>query len=314
MPQDIEKFWEWQCSTIGISSLWGRYHWVLQTYLQLQRIGLACQIVSDFPNQGMVFAHRDDLNESHKPTKNLFIVCLLVDRTALHPYANHHIVHNPAAKIRFKTPSTYIPPWPQIELQKRSTQRGSSFETIGFFGDLENMADNNQIEKFSHMLSKHGLNLVIPSRENWNKFSNIDVIYGVRKFGKEYDFLEKPALKLFNAWLAEVPAVLGYESAYRTVGQPGINYLEATTSSEVEEKLVLLKNNVQLRESIVKAGRDAATRITTDSISDKWRSLIKNELLPRFYEWRNSKIKRQRHYLTAKMKEISAAKLGSLTY
>lgn len=302
MPVSIEQFWEWQCSADGISSLWGRYHWTLQTYLHLRSAGLPVRLVAEFPNDGVVLAHRDDLSSNHKPNKNLFIVCMLVDRDEPHPQANVHILHNPVAKIRFGSTTYYMPPWPQVSLRKRRTTRGNTFKRVGFFGSLENMAEKNNLDRFRDSLGAHGLELVIPKPENWNDFSEIDFIYGIRSYGLADPAIHKPALKLINAWIAEVPAVFGYESAYRAEGAPGVNYLEATNREQLDGIFAALSKDASLRRSVVQAGTVAAKNFSVDRVRARWISLLEGKIVPAFQIWRSSRFTRDQHRFQVKLR------------
>ena len=40
LPKSVAEYWAWQSAAVGLFPYWGRYHWVLQTYLYLKDAGL----------------------------------------------------------------------------------------------------------------------------------------------------------------------------------------------------------------------------------------------------------------------------------
>jgi hypothetical protein len=286
LPRTIEEYWHWQSTEAGLSDLWGRYHWTVQTYLYLKEAGVSARVVNEMPDRGIVFVHRDHFSADLRPNQYLYLVCLLVDRTEPAPWAQLHVLHNPVAGLRLGLRSVYMPPWPQINLIPRdSSARASAFATVGYFGELGNLAFREDIPSFEGELSSMKLKLVIPRREAWHDFSKIDCVLGVRSFGRTNSYVNKPSLKLFNAWLAGVPAVLGYESAYRCEGRPGENYLEATSAAETIASLRRLKNDPVLRGKIVAAGVAAVKDYSASLTVCRWRKLIEDRLRLSYLRW-----------------------------
>ncbi len=79
MPGSTLEFWSWLTTTPGLSKLWGRYHWVVQTYLQLSARGIACRLVSEIPDEGIVISHRDCFDTHLLPKRERFIVAYRKD-------------------------------------------------------------------------------------------------------------------------------------------------------------------------------------------------------------------------------------------
>mgnify|MGYP000956370967 CR=1 FL=1 len=302
-PDTIDDFWVWISNTKGLSDWWGRYHWVLQTYLSLKKFGFRCEICREFPQDGIVISHRDFLATSMKFDKRNYIVCMLVDRMSPLPYANFHILHNPVQKIRFYNNYAYIPPWPQVALVPRNIQRGNRFSTIGYFGYPENLTSNFKESSFLSAITNQGLSFYIPNPQHWNDFSNIDAIVGIRNFGRNNEFINKPALKLYNAWLAGIPAIMGYESAYRSEGMPSQDYLEATSPREVLEHLSNLKKDLYLRHQLVDNGRQKVKEFTAERTVHRWIDLIEGKIIPDYLYWRYSTFKRQSLKIIGRIRE-----------
>lgn len=311
-PESINAFWEWISKTEGLSNWWGRYHWVLQTYLNFKKYGLNCVLTRELPDEGIIFSHRDNFPLSYTSNKYHYIVCMLVDRTTPLPYANFHILHNPVECLKFHRSYQYIPPWPQISLIPRSQERGNIFTTVGYLGYQENCDPMLRSKDFLNFLSKNNFNLYIPTPDKWNDFSKIDVIIGIRNFGKRNFHINKPSLKLYNAWLAGVPAILGYESAYRKEGNPSVDYLEASSYSEVVEHLLQLKENILLRQRIVKNGSEKANEFKAEKTVECWVRLINDVLIPDYLQWRKSVFKRRLFQVKARIRDSLTWRFNSL--
>ena len=285
LPKRLQDYSTWQHTETELSPFMGRYHWVLQTYLQLCEAGAEVELVRELPSVGIVLSHVECFDYGIRPSSRTMLVSMLVDKDIPLPHAALHVTHNPVQRLPLRLRQQYIPPWPQIGLVPRSMARGARFETVAFVGYPENLHPELASENFARRLAALGLHLVIPLPAAWHDFSDIDVVLAVRNFGRTQKHLNKPALKLYNAWLAHVPAVLGFESAYRQEGNPGVDYLEATNADEVFHALKRLAADPEFRLGIVAAG---ATRIASRSESHLrrlWMDLLEDQLLPRYARW-----------------------------
>jgi hypothetical protein len=305
LPEDINMYWNWQTSSNNISPYWGRYHWVLQTYLYFKQHGIECSLVHDLPERGIIITHRDCLDYGHQPTQYLFFVILQVDRTVYHPYGNYHVLHNPLQKTILNLPYIYIPPWPQVSLIPRKDERGLKFEKIGYFGYPENLTNELNSKSFFDNLSKLELILETPSPNNWNCFSDIDAIIAIRNFGKVSKHMNKPSLKMYNAWAAGVPAIMGYERSYRQEGKMNINYLEAVTLQDVYNCLLKLKENIGFRKKIVDNGLFEYKNKYHPSITiNKWEEFIFKKIIPAYGLWSRSRLNRDAFLMAGKAREM----------
>ena len=59
LPRNIGDYWEWQGSAAEITPYWGRYHWVLQSYLYLKAAGLPVTLCNEIPARGVIITHFD---------------------------------------------------------------------------------------------------------------------------------------------------------------------------------------------------------------------------------------------------------------
>lgn len=280
LPGSIDDYWDWQASTPGLAKYWGRYHWVLQTYLYLRQGGLPVHLCNQLPQAGIIVTHLDCVAYDFRPGSGQTLVVLLVDRETPHPHAHLHITHNPVQGLPFGMAHRYMPPWPQVGLIPRDSGRGDSFTRIGYFGYDNNLDPAFAAAEFQAQMAELGLQFHIPPPSAWHDFSTVDAVVAIRKFGRDDPFLNKPSLKLFNAWLADVPAVLGHETAYRHDGKPGVDYLEATTPADVLSALRNLKLDVAQRHAMVAQGRLAVEPYKPASTVARWGRLIDAVLRP----------------------------------
>lgn len=209
LPESADIYWE------GFA--YGVFSWTLQTYLRLQATGFPCKLVSSMPEEGIVLTHRDCLPDNLQPGSRLLIVCLQADRKR-HPYAQLHIVQNAQAALKKSvTPlwdNYYIPHWFQPGLIPRHPERGDRFENIAFFGKEENLAPELKQPSWNEQLQALGLSWHIVSSDKWNDYSYVDAVLAVRELNIQATYTSKPATKLYNAWQAGVPAILGCDSAF----------------------------------------------------------------------------------------------------
>jgi len=293
IPESADQYW------VGFRK--GIYCWTLQTYLHLKNQGFPCYLTSTIPDSGIILAHWDSLPATLMPSSQQLIVCFQADR-ARHPYAQVHIVQNPEGLNRnlmvwgdrylLAGHDYFMPHWPQPGLISRSAERGCRFETLGFLGLECNLLPEFRDPSWRQQLQNIGVNWqIISDFEQWNDYSQIDGILAVRSF-TSYSFTWKPATKLFNAWHAGVPAILGCETAYRAERKSELDYLEVKSVEDTLEAIQRLKQNPQLCQAMVKNGHQRASETSQSKLIELWMSLLKEELPARLFNWTQSKIYR----------------------
>ncbi len=286
--------------------------WILQTYLRLQESGFSCQLVSEMPEEGVLVAYRYSLPYEAKPPADLLWVCVKGDQNP-HPYAPIHIVQNacevdsPALQIqsvdedRYLLPSKrfYLPHWPQAGVIPRSAERGDRFENVAYFGITYNLAPELCQLEWQQQLKEMGLNWRREKeRDRWNDYSEVDAILAVRSFNNSTDYPWKPASKLFNAWNAGVPAILGRESAFRGERKSELDYLEVNSYPETVNALKRLRDDTQFRQAMIDNCRQRAQDITPENITKRWQDFLLNTCLPAYEEWRSlSDWQRQKFFM-----------------
>lgn len=70
-----------------------------------------------------------------------------------------------------------------------------------------------ELDNLGDELSKLGLKWKVIPKEGWHDYREIDVVVALRPKSTKKHFC-KPATRLYNAWIAGVPAILPNESAY----------------------------------------------------------------------------------------------------
>lgn len=311
LPQDMSAYWQWQKSTKGEYQT-GKYGWTLQTYIYLKAAGFPCNLVGSMPSQGIVIAHRDFLPFTLRPSAQVLLICIQADRPK-HPYAQIHIVQN-FQDQQLKEPSHlgtryYIPHWPQPELIPRDSSRGDRFENVSYFGITYNLAPELKRSAWREELKALGLSWQVIQPDEWNDYSNVDVVVGVRSFDYAGKYLWKPPSKLFNAWHAGVPAILGPESAFKAERKSELDYIEVTSINELISALKHLKHNVELRRAMAENGKLRAQETQPDKLVTKWIDFFTNVSMPAYARWCGApdwtrQLFLQRSYLKIKMSGI----------
>jgi hypothetical protein len=290
LPADANSYWQWLSDQHSISPMQGGgCIWTLQTYLQLHDQGFPCQLVSDIPHEGIIITHRDYLSDSWQPNSKSLLVCLRAD-VDRHPYAQLHVVQNPyqarAKKSTELWESYFIPHWPQPGIIPRDATRGEKFENVTFLGNEINLVPAFRHQSWYDQLENLGLKFHKKlNHGEWHDYRNIDVVLAVRSMGKKSEWYGKPASKLYNAWHSGVPAILGYESAFRAERRSELDYLEATSFEEVIQALSLLKNDQELRNQMVENGWRRSKETQTEEMINTWKNFLVNHAVPAYKNW-----------------------------
>jgi hypothetical protein len=262
----------------------GVYAWVVQTYQRLHAAGLDCEMSAELPTEGILVAHRKSLPRDFLPPAGVLFVCLRADST-FHPFAHRHVVINQLA-LNFWYPSVYMPHWPQPGLIPRDPARGDRWENAAFFGAEECIANEMQGEEWAATLRELGLQWHFVKPEKWHDFSEVDVVVAIRDFIGRHRYANKPPTKLFNAWRAGVPAILGRESAYHQQWRRPLDYLEARTFPDLVAALRLLRDDVELRRNMAFNGCDRGTESDPAVITKRWLDFFRKVAVPAYEKWR----------------------------
>ena len=285
----------------------GEITWVLQTYLRLKDQGFPCELVGSMPTEGIVLVHRNSLPFNYRPEPKQLLVCLKADKPA-RPYAQLHVVQN-ERETKLLRNSYRITHWTQPGLIPRDPSRGDQFKTVAFFGRKGNLAKELTDPGWVKRLKSIGLEWRFKNCYQWHDYSDVDVSLAVRTFGASCGDW-KPPSKLCNAWLAGVPAILGSEPAFQEQRRSELDYIEVNTLQETIHALERLRNDVDLRQAMVKNARIRAQEVKPEKIVEQWCSFLVNVAVPEYECWckalRISKqVFLQRQYLKVKLNGFS---------
>jgi len=250
-------------------------------------------------------AHRECLSaidgyfsEKIYPSKNVFVVNIAAD-LPLYEHANMHIVQNIEQQRKY-IGCYYVPHWPQPGMITRELSRKDKLENIAYFGNQKNITAQLYSPEWKAQLEGLGFNwqcefqkfnhLDINTYTNegcWSNYKEIDAIVAIRKFdyipGKEFN--HKPATKLYNAWLAGTPAILGRESAYLNEKINDLDFLEVHSEADTIKCLQLLRSDRNLRQAMIANGFERAKDIHADKTVEKWFCLLKETIIPKYRIW-----------------------------
>ena len=274
----------------------GIYAWTMQTYLKLMEAGFACQLTNQLPEEGIVLFHANaSRGEDICSGPRRLLICLKAE-AVLCAQAQLHVVQNPCEASKWLG-CYFIPHWPQPGLQPRLSERQDRFETVAFLGHRNSLATELMQPEWENQLQQRGFKWLPVINTNvwnsyqsidtrWANYQNIDAIVAIREFNlRRPGYGRKPATKLYNAWLAGVPAILGRELAYRAEGTAGENYLEANSMAELMSCLDKLQQDVVFRKRLTKKGQIRSIQYTSEVVTQKWKRFLTEIAMPAYQIW-----------------------------
>lgn len=274
--------------------------WIYQTWALLTEAGIKTSLVSALPTTGVVLALSGTLHSSFRSNDHapdFFLVDIVADGLP-HPAAHFHLVQNRAHARRLPN-SHFIPLWPQPAIIPREESRETLFKRVSFFGDPKNLAAEFFSFSWQQRLKKElSLEFEIRRANQWHDYSNVDAVIAVRNFSHSRQ-LHKPATKLYNAWLAHVPFIGGNDSAYRSDGRPGVDYLVAQSPKEVLEHLRRLKEDPAFRSRLIQNGCDSGKQFNRSATLARWKFLIQETLPALALQWQKKANCQRASYLLA---------------
>jgi hypothetical protein len=286
---DVDRDW--------LELLSGERAWVLQTFLRFREAGRDA-VLTAHPHAPWVVFHAKHWRslERERPDDGSFLVGVRGDVRSP-PNADFEIVQNRHAadgSRRF-----FLPHWPQPGLVERGAERGDRVRRAAFKGHSESLHAGLRDPSWAAALSRLGVEWEADEthsrarqaeRLRWPDYREVDVLVALRPPDRRLH-PHKPATKLYNAWLAGVPAVLGPELAYRAERQSELDYLEAADPEQALAAVARLAAEPGLYRAMVSHGRQRAAAVTPPRILARWEDLLFRELPeraadPRARAWR----------------------------
>lgn len=252
--------------------------WVWPLYCQLKAKGVPATF-GYVPEPGAInIIHGQVARHQLRPAdlRNHFFVVVRADFPPF-PYGAFEVVQN---KRTTGGRSVFMPHFPQPGLLPRDKDRDEVCNVCAS-GERQNFANLDALEG---EMDAMGCRFVFKSVGEWQDMTDVDILLGIRSFDKQaYD--SKPPTKLFNAWLAGIPFIGGYDSAYEQVGLPGKDYLRVATERELLETVRALKQEPCLYSSLVAEGKKSVAQYTPERIAERWLGFLEGKASEAYARW-----------------------------
>ena len=269
----------------------GQEAWILGTYLRLAAAGVPVELAAHLPDEdGLVILHAKHKRAFAADIARLRRAKVAIVRGDLRGEllgADFEIVQNLATDDGRRR--HFVPHWSQPGLLPRDPQRGDRLETVAFKGNLENLNPPFRTAAWHDLLRARGITFdcdAVPfsperaAREalQWTDYRSVDAILAVRP--PRIDLRGKPAAKLYNAWLAGAPALLGREPAYREIRRSPLDYLEVDSVEEARQAIDRLRDEPGLYRAMVENGHRRGADYAPAATLAAWRELLERVLPP----------------------------------
>jgi hypothetical protein len=265
----------------------GKYVWTVKTYGYLSKLGFPCRLTDRLPDEGIVVSHREFFANNMIPNRRQLFVCAVADFQR-HPFAQLHLVQNGRDPLLTRPspawPAAFMPMWPETGLIPRDPARGNMFANVCYFGLPTRLAPQLRSAQFAARLREHGFSFRIVSRDRWNDYSDTDAVLAVRSFAP-VSFHKFPATKLYNSWVAGVPALLGRESAYEAERRNEYDYFEVRDADEVLQTLIRLRDDPNLRAAVERNCAARAPGVSAERTTENWAEFLKTVAVPAWWNW-----------------------------
>lgn len=280
----------------------GERAWVLQTYLRLAAAGWPVELTGEPPADGLVVFHAKHRRWVAAQAGALRRAVLVGVRGDLHSprVADFEVLQN--GFFADGRRCFHVPHWPQPGLLAREPARGDEILRVAYKGFARNLAPEFRGSRWLGYLAARGLEWEYAAAEfagpatddlrlGWHDFRRVDLVVAVRPRSRRLH-PDKPATKLFNAWLSGVPALLGPESAYRGLRRSPYDYLEVRTVDQAIAAVEGLLDDRGLYRAMRERCAARAAELTPGSWIDAWTELLFTTLPARAAEVRASALRR----------------------
>ncbi|VGO14804.1 hypothetical protein PDESU_03373 [Pontiella desulfatans] len=271
---DLRKL-PWEKGTVACTA----HTWVWAIYRQLKDRGFNVSLGYEPDASAINVVHCQVARRlfEKKDFSKYFLIGIRADFRPF-PYGHFEIVQNRHSEGGRRI---FMPLYSQPGLIPRDLSR-KKIENICFSGRLQNSTDLAWLEE---ELEKIGCRFVFKGVGQWQEMSDVDILLGIRTFSKEPHHT-KPATKLYNAWLAGIPFVGGYDSAYEQIGVPDKDYLRVASGRELVDAIKNLAGDPALFMKMVENGWRKGQEYQPERITDQWIDFFERMAAPAFRKWR----------------------------
>lgn len=264
----------------------GEDYWIALSWMRLRAAGADVQLSNRVPDEGAVVfyaGHKRALWPQVQRDSRALLVAVRSDRQPV-GFADVEIVQNAASADGVRRFD--LPHWPQPGLVARDDARGNALRTLLFPGTPQNLDEGFRSPRWNEFLAARRIEFRFFEKKPgaaqpvWNDFRDVDALLAIRPEALGL-IRNKPAWKLFNAWIAGVPAILGPESGYRELRESELDFIEAKNVDEAIAAVARLCDEPGLFAAMVENGRRRGAGFSTEATVARWRNLIDEVLLPR---------------------------------
>jgi hypothetical protein len=259
--------------------------WIAWSYLLLRdelssRTGMSVHFSDRLAPGHICIAHRDDLNAFGGWHYRCYTVAIRADRPPV--YAAHWVIdQNP---LHPQPGHRYLPFWPVPGLLGRDANRGSEIRKLCHIGRDGAAPEWFDDPGFHADLQALGVSFEVRT-QRWYDYSDVDLALGYRHEAPTM-LAFKPASKLINAWLAEVPALLGPEPAYENLRRSQVDYLPVDSAHGVVAQVKYLQAHREIYRAMIANGIDRGAEFSTEAVRKMWLDWLCEEVLPGYLRWR----------------------------
>ncbi len=293
-------------------------YWINHAYIQFKRAGFPVTYSSTLKEDVVNIAEGTHIGLKTRPFR-AFLVSTRGDghRPCL---GNFAIEQN---GLRGSRPNmAVITGFPQPGILPRDPSRGSRLEVLAFKGSSINLASVYKSEDFIRSLSALGVRLRLDTldarkgadredsgahpRIKMHDYQDVDAVLAVRDL-TQLDYMTKPPNKVFNSWIAGVPALVGPEPAYAEIRRSDLDFLVVRSPKDVLRVLKMLKSNPDLYAKIIEQGHRRAPEYSVPAILRRWVDVLNGPIREQFETWSSTPTaaKRGRWVYSAVMEKVA---------
>ena len=258
----------------------GRNSWIAQSYLRLRTAiaarGWTASAGPGFPAGAICIAHRDDVNRFASGAHASFLVVVRADRAPVEA-CDVAIVQNSLARERHER---FVPLWPQPGLVAREARRGERIERLAYHGRTSSAPAWFGDPELHRQLARRGVALEVKAR-GWEDYREVDVALAARSDCRRI-LADKPATKLYNAWIAGAPMLASPEPAYCELRRGPFDFIEVRGPADVLAAIDLLRANPHLYRAMADNGRERGVSFDVDATRARWMRLLEEDVVPAY--------------------------------
>lgn len=290
----------------------GEHYWIALSHARLRDTDVDVRLDNHVPDDGIAVFYAGDKRMAWTAARRGSRALLVAVRSDRNPvgFADIEVVQNAASADGAR--AFHVPHWPQPGLLPRDPARGNVPRTLLFPGTPQNLHPGFRAQPWQDFLHARGLEFrchyATPqgAPPAWHDYRDIDVMLAIRPSGATL-VRNKPAWKLFNAWLAGVPAILGPESGYRELREGPLDFIEATGPDDVMTAIDRLLADPALYAAMVDNGHVHGRAYTDAATVQAWRALDAEVLQPVWHELQRAPrtlMARRLHDLAARFRRL----------